>query len=154
MAAKQTLIAEFFENPNPPPTTSYYQYPTYTPPALPTPSSNAFIEAEKTRAEKRNLTVSEYRRRVNLVNLEAARCFLKVGDVVSPADPKNEEKYGKFIVTGIVRHFDDYGTVDWTEPPMILAISQVSNRQNNMTCAPGWLRRQSDPIVHHGACEC
>lgn len=157
MAVKDSLIYQYFDNPKP--YTPYYN--NYTQPSGKGPwlensapsSGNMVTTMERTRAERRNLTVEEYRKRVDIVNKEAAKCHFKLSDVVVPANPKDEAKYGKMFITGITRHFDDYGTVDWTDPPMILAVRSLKDSTINMTCAVNWLKPAREAtICHQDAC--
>lgn len=127
--AKATLIAEFYPNPKAKPPHQYNP-----------PASIGIIPTEFERASKRNLTVEEYRSRVAIVNRANLLCGFKVGDEVVPKNENDEAKYGRFIITGIVKHFDDYGDVDWTDPPMILQLEPVNKTIDAMTASIPWVK--------------
>mgnify|MGYP001470795469 CR=1 FL=1 len=126
---KSTMIEEFFPSPR---KKTVYQY---NPPAT---VSN--IPTEFERASKRKLTVEEYRNRVAIVNRANLMCGFKQGDLVSPAREQDEAKYGHFRIVGIVKHFDDYGDVDWSDPPMILQLEPMDGKGEAMTASVPWVK--------------
>lgn len=126
---KTTMIAEFYPSPKKKPA---YQF---NPPAV----SN-LPPTEFERASKRNLTVEEYRKRVDVVRKANLLCGFKVQDLVAPAKEQDEAKYGHFRIIGIVKHFDDYGDVDWTDPPMILQLESIDGKSEGMTASLPWVK--------------
>jgi hypothetical protein len=105
-----------------------------------TGAPSAFEEA---RAIKMGLTVKVYRHRVTEVSREQAKCTFRVGDTVFPTDPKDLEEYGGCIVTGVCRHYHDYGTVDWNEPPLILSVQPISDRGTILNASVGWAQKKA-----------
>lgn len=107
-------------------------------PAISVPNHRNSLTEEQ-RAAKRGLSTEEYRRRVTAVAKAQASCGMYVTDQGFPAKAEDLEAYGKCIVVGICRHYDDYGTVQWHEPPFILSVSPLKDRTKTINCTSGWL---------------
>ena len=120
------MITEFYSNPNKPAPTVYQL---------------GFAQTEIDRAKQRNLTVTEYRSRVEKVGAAFRRCPYFVRDRVWPSILKEAKLYGECVVMGITRHYDDYGTVDWCDNPYILAIAPVDNPSEVVMCNLEWVQR-------------
>jgi hypothetical protein len=94
---------------------------------------------EEQRAAKRGLSIEIYRHRVVAVAKAQALLQLFVTDQGFPVTPEDYEEYGQCIVVGICRHYDDYGTVAWNDPPFILSVSPIKDRQKIIQCTANWL---------------
>ncbi len=106
-------------------------------PANETPllENNSF---ESQRAFKRNLTVEVYRQRVAAVVEESKACTFQTGDHVWPVKPTDVKLYGECIVSAVCRHFDDYGSVAWNDPPFILSLISIADKNKTVQCTRGW----------------
>lgn len=100
---------------------------------------------EEQRAAKRGLSTEEYRHRVVAVAKAQAGLQLFVTDRGFPAKADDLEEHGECIVVGICRHYDDYGTVQWHEPPFILSVSPLKDRSKIIQCTTGWLIKAKPP---------
>jgi hypothetical protein len=108
---------------------------------------------ETTRAEKMGLTVEVYRHRVTEVSRAQSDCKFQVGDTVWPADAKDLATYGLCQVIGVCRHYNDYGTVDWNEPPLILSIQSVRDRTEILNTTTNWVVK-CKPVILESMGEC
>lgn len=114
-----------------------YQRPNFTTPAV----SNAPSAFEEARAQKKGLSVTEYRKRVAEVSKAQRDSFIQTGDTVWPSLKEPYEKYGKCLVVGVCRHYDDYGDVEWNDPPFILAISPMNDKGSVINCTTGYVQK-------------
>ena len=92
-------------------------------------------------AAKLGITIQEYRARVLAVATESNNCPYQTGDTVYPSIEKELKKYGKCMIVGIVRHYDQYGTLDWNNPPFILSVSPLKDRNTVVNCTVGWVTK-------------
>lgn len=97
---------------------------------------------ETARAEKMGLTVEVYRHRVTEVSRAQAGCPFQIGDTVFPVEQKDLDEYGACLITGICRHYNDYGTVDWHEPPFILSIRSKNDTGTILNTTAGWAMKR------------
>jgi hypothetical protein len=109
---------------------------------------------ETTRAEKMGLTVEVYRHRVTEVSRAQSECSFQVGDTCWPADEKDIEQYGMCQVVGVCRHYNDYGTVDWHEPPYILSIQSLRDRTEMLNTTANWVVRHRPVFLSPEEMEC
>ena len=119
-------------------------------PALPAPAApfaGGTGEAYTLKAIKMGITVSEYLRRRGIVQREANACKFQHGDTVYPVMAKDFKKYGKCLVVGVVRDIDDYGEVEWHEPPFILSVRPMGTA-NVINCTANWVQRTEPEIVN------
>lgn len=128
--------------------------PHYTPPfrnilALPGVTEDTYAGSinkapsafETARAEKMGLEVPVYRHRVTEVSRAQTECRFQVGDVLFPVAEADYIQYGPCQVVGVCRHYNDYGTVDWHEPPFILSVRSVADRNEILNCTANWVQR-------------
>jgi len=108
---------------------------------------------ETTRAEKMGLTVEVYRHRCTEVSRAQSQCTFQVGDTVWPASEDEMQKYGLCQVIGVCRHYNDYGTVDWNEPPLILSIQSVADRTEILNTTTNWVVKYK-PVIIENMGEC
>lgn len=101
-----------------------------------------FPTAELARAKARNLDVIEYRRRVALVANELRDCHYQLGDTVFPAQAGPAKKYGKCIIKGIIKHYDDYGDIEWNEPPFLVYAQSLEHKDETISCSVGYLTKK------------
>ena len=102
---------------------------------------------EEQRAARKGLSIEEYRSRVVAVAKAQAFTTLKVGDVGMPIKEEDALNIGECVVVGICRHFEDYGTVQWREPPFILSVSPVNDRSKTINCTANWLTTKTSTGV-------
>ena len=126
--------------------------PKYWPGSVHQPGYSPTTETE--RAQKRGLTVEEYRARVVIVAQAQRECKFQVGDTVWPYTAKEAKKMGKCVVTGVCRHYDDYGTVDWNDPPFLLAVQSLSDRSKTIQCSIDWVVKQAPEGITEITYEC
>lgn len=112
-------------------------------PALPPVVSPSPVKTETERAHARNLTVEEYRHRVACVAKEVAKLTYMYGDTVVPVNPEDEKTLGKCLVVHIARHYDDYGDVEWNEPPYIVSLMPLKDRSLRQCCSAGWVKKHN-----------
>lgn len=101
-------------------------------------------EREISRALVLGLTVQEYRGRCKLVADANMMHSYALGDTVYSSIPKEREKYGPMIVVGICRHYDQYGSIDWNDPPYILCVSPLKDRSTTVNCTVGWVTKKEE----------
>jgi hypothetical protein len=99
---------------------------------------------EAQRAAKRGLSVEVYRERVLAVAKAQASIGMFVTDRGFPVKAEDLEAHGECIVVSICRHYDNYGTVQWHEPPFILSVSPMKDRSKVIHCTPNWLTKTSN----------
>lgn len=97
---------------------------------------------EEARAAKQGLTVEVYRHRVTEVSRAQAGCQFQIGDTVYPVEQKDLDEYGPCLITGVCRHYHDYGTVDWHEPPFILSIRSKNDAGTILNTTAGWAMKR------------
>lgn len=149
---KSTMIVEHFPSKKetkvyqltPPrvPRMPQQQHPIHvaSPAPAPAPSTdNAFVKTEKERAEKRGLSLEEYRKRVFAVTKASNACAFQVGDTIFPKNEEDREQYGQCLVTDVCRHYDNYGSVEWFEDnPLILTLKPSKQKDSLITAGIRW----------------
>ena len=101
-----------------------------------------------TKASKLGLTVSEYMRRCTVVQMESNRCKWQAGDKVYPHSAAEFKKHGVCFVVHVVRNYDDYGTVEWHEPPFIVSVAPAKGGNSTINCTANWV--QASPPTDKG----
>lgn len=121
------MITEFYENPVKKPVVTYFPQPTKT-----------LFD----RAQRLGLTVAEYERRNKIIVDKSAELVVKWGDYVVPVNPVDEEMYGVMKVMGVVRHIEQYGSVEWKENPYILTVKSVEEDKPDasINCTGNWVK--------------
>jgi hypothetical protein len=94
-------------------------------------------------ATKMGLSVEVYQQRCREVVQASNECSFMIGDTGYPVLAK-DKKYGKCMVVGICRHYDNYGTVDWNDPPFILSVSPLNDKASVIQCTGGWLVKKEE----------
>jgi len=124
-----------------------------TPLALPDNSKPVHVASafEQARADKMKVSVEVYRQRVGAVAREQTACKHQVGDTVYPSKYCDAVEHGKVMIVGICRHYDDYGTVEWNDPPFIMSVSPMKDRSKIIQCTVGWLTKQ-EPAFNLESC--
>jgi len=105
------------------------------------PVEDAVTNTERIRAAKKGLSIEDYRARVAVVMKEQSGSYLQVGDTVWPIYAKDVKKMGQCIITGFCRHFDDYGEVDWNDPPFLLSVQSLADKSKSIQCSVGWVTK-------------
>jgi len=102
---------------------------------------NAFEQAQ---ARKRGITVSEYRRRDDIVRKLHLECAVKVGDTVFPEDKKDYEEYGPMIVTNIASSYRDMED-KWpvSNNPLIVVLRQLDKEKKVMFATINWFVKKN-----------
>ena len=109
---------------------------------------------EMANASKRNLTIEVYRQRCAMVAKAQSECKFSVGDTAWPVNEPDVETYGLCQVVGICRHYNDYGTVDWHEPPFILSVQQVGDRTTILNTTANWLVKKKPEFITETMGDC
>ena len=150
------MIEQYFPSKRIPIAAPIHMHHRYTPPVnlITHVSTGAPSAFETARAEKMGLTVEVYRHRVTEVSRAQSTCQFQVGDTVWPADEADVEKYGLCQVVGVCRHYNDYGTVDWHEPPLILSVQMVSDRTTILNATANWAVKNKPVIILENMGDC
>jgi len=109
---------------------------------------------ETTNAHKRGVTLEVYRQRCAMVAKAQSDCKFMVGDTAWPVNEADVEQYGLCQVVGICRHYNDYGTVDWHEPPFILSVQQVGDRTTILNTTANWLVKKKPEFITETMGDC
>jgi hypothetical protein len=111
---------------------------------------NSSSAAEK--ATRLGITITEYWRRKSVVSAEAAACPFIVGEKVWPSQLKDLKRHGQVTVMAICRDYDNYGSVDWNDPPFILSVK--SEHGHSVQCTWGWCSKTKpeEPEDSLGVC--
>jgi hypothetical protein len=109
--------------------------------------TNKYGEAYK--AEKRGLSIEEYRNRVTIVAKALMDSKWVIGALGFPHTKEEAEEYGQCRVIGIVTHYDHYGTIDWNpDTPFLLAVRPISTGSVSIVnCSVGWLVAESPLLL-------
>jgi hypothetical protein len=137
------MIEQYFASRRPvAPTQQQSKYwPVYPLPAPTSPVQAGLKEAE--RAAKRGLSIEEYRARVVMVMEHQSNCTFQVGDTVWPVYAKDVKTMGQ------CRHYDDYGDLDWNDPPFLLSVQSLANKSKSIQCSTGWVTK-TRPVTYEG----
>ena len=100
------------------------------------------IAFESERAKKAGLSIEEYRRRCSAVRNASNACSFQTGDTVFPVKEEDYLKYGQCQITSIVRHFDDYGDIEWNEAPLIVSLKSRKLPEETLVTSVGWIRKR------------
>jgi len=95
-------------------------------------------------ANMRKITPAEYIRRDELIRLRASQCPFKAGDTVFPANKKDYQQYGAFIVSGVLSSYKDTSVdYEWSKQdnPLIVTIKSLNDLGKVMFCSSSWLVR-------------
>ena len=148
------MIEQYFESKRPKPKSYYpvttpavHQFPFPTKPTMNQGAPSAF---ETARAEKMGLTVEVYRHRVTEVSRAQSACPFQVGDTVWPAAEKDIDLYGMCQIVGVCRHYNDYGSVDWNDPPLILSIQSLKDRNEILNTTANWVIKHRPIFLTEG----
>jgi len=111
------------------------------PPVYPhTPLWKTENYGEQWHAEKAGLSIEEYRSRVKIVAMAYAQCKWKQGDSGYPYSEEAMEEHGQCRVVGVVAHYNQYGNVEWNNPPYILSVRPAKAPNTTVNCTAGWLQ--------------
>jgi len=105
------------------------------------PKTSAPSVFETSKAERLGLSIEVYRERCAIVARAQSECKFSVGDTVWPVNQADVEQYGQCLVVGVCRHYNDYGTVDWHEPPFILSIQRRDDRSVMLNTTGNWVQK-------------
>jgi hypothetical protein len=105
---------------------------------------------EVIRSTKLGISSIEYRRRKRLVREAYQKCTLQTGDTCFPTHLADRNTYGKMIVVGVLKDFDEYGDAEWNENPLIVSASPMNDRNITINCSYNWLIATSGG--RHGVC--
>jgi len=139
------MIEEYYASKRPPPVPKYNG--SYRPPVVHTPVAPVVAHKQvasvfdTTRAAKMGLDIDTYLHRCGEVMRAQSDCRFTVGDTVWPVNEADMQQYGQCQVVGICRHYNDYGTVDWHEPPYILSIQSIKDRSEMLNTTANWVQR-------------
>ena len=142
------MIKQYF------PSTKVKPWYNITPPRVLTPqtpllpSGITVTAREKAQALRMGISVEVYQQRCLDVAKASNECKFSHGDVVYPVKPSDLKKYGACIVVGVIRHYDQYGAVEWRDGnPFILTLARCANRTETINCTANWATSKK-PEVH------
>ncbi len=101
-------------------------------------------------AHSRKIDVAEFIRRDNLVRKMFIECPYRPGDTGFPINKKDYEKYGVFIVTGILVSYRDTAyDHEWpkNDNPMVVTIKSLKEPTHVMFCTPSWLAKKNPHLL-------
>jgi len=122
------MITEYYSNPSVKkhtPTVSH-MHPVYTP-------------DEYRKAAARKISPSVYRERCKAVEEAMKDCWHTVGDTGYPYSYAEFKKMGKIQIVGVCRHYDNYGDLDWNNPPFLLQVRSLERPEEITNCTPGFI---------------
>lgn len=140
------MIEEYYANPSKPvyklPHTPAYKN-SYT------PMDNGMSEVyNKHQAQKKNVSIEEFVRRDKIVR-EAAKGanYFRDGDIVYPHTKEEYAKYGKLVITYIIRSYADYEHEPWDEKSAAMVIGARPEKGSNgdIVCTSGYVSRK-EPV--------
>ncbi len=109
-----------------------------------------YTPTEIQQANMRKITPQEYVRREEVIRQKALACPFKIGDTVFPADRKDYEKYGAFLVSGVLASYKDTATDhEWAkgDNPLIVTLRSLKDGNNVMFCTSTWLTKTNLHLV-------
>jgi len=125
------MISEYYANPKAAKT-------------FPSPSAfNPFFTPQEYRqAAKFKIAPAEYKRRCAIVEKAVKDTWHCVGDTGYPHSMAEFKKLGKVLIVGVCQHYDNYGDVDWNEPPYILQVKSLEHPNEYTNCTAGWVVKE------------
>ena len=104
-----------------------------------------YTPQEIQQANLRKITPMEYVRRDKIITKMYLSVDWRIGDTCFPVDVKDYEKYGGFMVTGLLSSYKDLAfDHEWpkNDQPMILTLKAMKSK-TVMFCTPGWIQKQN-----------
>ena len=101
-------------------------------------------------AHIRKIDVAEFVRRDNAVRAMFRECSWRPGDTGFPINKKDYEKYGPFLVTGVMTTYRDTAyDHEWpkSDNPMIVTIKSLKDASQILFCTPLWLVKQNPHLL-------
>lgn len=140
------MIEQYYANPN----KTVYKLPhipayknTYT------LMDNGMSEVyNKHQAHKKGVSIEEFVRRDKIVRDAAKGAnYLRDGDVVYPHNKEEYAKYGKLVITYVLRSYADYELERWDEKSAAMVIGARPERGSNgdIVCTSGYVSRK-EPV--------
>ena len=116
-------------------------------------SHNASVFGDAAKARDRGITIEEYRDRVRICAQAISKNKWRVGDAGHPYTPAAAKEHGKCVVVSLVTHYDQYGTVEWNDPPFLMSVMHENGDTNStIQCTVGWLVDENPLIVITNEC--
>jgi len=109
-----------------------------------------FSSKDYQQATIRKITPLEYVRREKIVADLHEGCPFRSGDTGYPSQLKDYEKYGAFLVTGVLSTYSDTAyDYEWpkSDTPMILTIKSLKDAAKILFCTPGWLVQKNPHLL-------
>lgn len=138
------MITESFPSKRPKVVPTYYpqQQQGYKPPW--------YSPGDVAQSIQRKITTEEYIRRDKIVHelVNASNWF--VGDTAFPSNKKDYEKYGVFLVEGIVSSYKDFATDHvWppSDEPLILTIKNLHKPPTILFCSSSWIVKKNPHLM-------
>lgn len=125
------MIKEYFKNPNPIDVWKGYN------------AQPVYSDYEKKKADEFKISPWQYRDRCQKVRKEYASCKHFVGDKVFPHSETEMKKYGPMTVVAVCSTYNDYGYVDWCDPPMILQVSLDRDPEQIINCTAQYVQKEN-----------
>jgi hypothetical protein len=101
-------------------------------------------------AQARKITPAEFLRRDSIVREMFRTCAWRNGDTGFPSNKKDYEKYGVFIVIGVLSTYRDTSyDHEWpkSDNPMIVTIKSLKDPTQIMFCTPAWLEKKNPHLL-------
>lgn len=101
--------------------------------------STIYSPHEYRQAAKFKIPPSDYRARAQIVKEAFDTCKFKAGDVGYPYSVKEYEKMGQVRVLAVCDSYDNYGSIEWNDPPFILAVASLDSPNGVTNCSANWV---------------
>lgn len=101
-----------------------------------------YTPEEYRKAAARKIPPSVYKERCQVVEDALKDCWHTVGDTGYPYSYAEYKKMGKIQIVGVCRHYDNYGDVDWNNPPFLLQVRSLDRPEEITNCTPGFIVKQ------------
>lgn len=124
-------------------------YPSKRVPLLPPPyvhNTPWFSPMDYQQAMSRKITPAEFVRRDNIVRAMFRDCKWRPGDTGFPINKKDYEKYGVFVVIGVMTTYRDTSYEhEWpkSDNPMIVTIKSLKDQTQVLFCTPEWVVKKN-----------
>jgi hypothetical protein len=126
-------------------------FPSKRPKVVYSPSNSPWYSpVDIQQAQARKITPAEFVRRDMLIRKMLVECGFRPGDTGYPDSLKDYEKYGAFMVQGVLASYKDLAyDHEWPKNgvPMTVTIKAMRDAKNIMFCTPAWLVKKNPHIM-------
>jgi len=106
------------------------------------------IVTSEDKAKKLGLTTEVYQQRMKAVAVASAACLFYIGQKVMPVKKEDREEHGVMTVSCVCRSYDQYGDVEWHDPPFILQLESGLQRGKFVNCTANWAERLPKEVTN------